>query len=56
MTGLGNYPPELVNKLGLFWKRIPKHTFLFREEKPGFKATKDSSTLLKVLRPMATSY
>ncbi|XP_057651162.1 tigger transposable element-derived protein 1-like [Diorhabda carinulata] len=47
----GNYPPELVfnvDKTGLFWKRMPKLTFLSREEKrpPGFKASKDHLTLL----------
>lgn len=47
----GNYPPELVfnvDETGLFWKRMPKRTFLSREEKraPGFKAAKDRLTLL----------
>ncbi|KAK2578210.1 hypothetical protein KPH14_000944 [Odynerus spinipes] len=46
-----NYPPELVfnvDETGLFWKRMPKRTFLSREEKraPGFKASKDRLTLL----------
>ncbi|CAK9816146.1 Tigger transposable element-derived protein 1 [Anthophora plagiata] len=47
----GNYPPELVSNVdetGLFWKKMPKRTFLSREEKraPGFKAAKDRLTLL----------
>ncbi|GFW17780.1 tigger transposable element-derived protein 1 [Trichonephila clavipes] len=47
----GNYPPELVfnvDETGLFWKRMPKRTFLSREEKraSGFKAAKDRLTLL----------
>lgn len=38
----GNYSLELVfniHEMGLFWKRIPKHTFLSRDVKraPGFK-------------------
>ncbi|XP_015186874.1 PREDICTED: tigger transposable element-derived protein 1-like [Polistes dominula] len=46
-----NYPPELVfnfDETGLFWKRMPKRTFLSREEKraPGFKAAKDRLILL----------
>lgn len=37
-----------VDETGLFWKRMPKRTFLSREEKraPGFKAAKDRLTLL----------
>ncbi|XP_067132080.1 tigger transposable element-derived protein 1-like [Centruroides vittatus] len=51
----GNYPPELVfnvDETGLFWKRMPKRTFLSREEKQasGFKTTKDRLTLLLGLR------
>ena len=47
----GNYRPELVfnvDETGLFWKRMPKRTFLSCEEKraPGFKAAKDRLTLL----------
>lgn len=47
----GNYPPELVfnvDETGLFWKRMPKRTFISREEKraPGFKAAKDRFTIL----------
>ncbi|CAK9801784.1 Tigger transposable element-derived protein 1 [Anthophora plagiata] len=47
----GNYPPELVfnvDETGLFWNRMPKRTFLSREEKraPGFKAPKDRLTLV----------
>ncbi|GFY74588.1 tigger transposable element-derived protein 1 [Trichonephila inaurata madagascariensis] len=47
----GNYPPELVfnvDETGLFWKRVPKRTFLSHEGKPasGFKAAKDRLTLL----------
>ena len=47
----GNYSPELVfnfDETGLFWKRMPKRTFLSREQKraPGFKAAKDRLTLL----------
>ncbi|GFY45852.1 tigger transposable element-derived protein 1 [Trichonephila inaurata madagascariensis] len=43
----GNYPPELVfnvDETSLFWKRMPKRTFLSREEKraSGFKAAKRS--------------
>ena len=42
----GNYRPELVfnvDETGLFWKRMPKRTFLSCEEKrvPGFIAAKD---------------
>ena len=45
------YPPELVfnfDETGLFWKRMPKRTFLFREEKRAtwYKAAKDRLTLL----------
>ncbi|XP_064410189.1 tigger transposable element-derived protein 1-like [Latimeria chalumnae] len=34
--------------MGLFWKRMPSRTYISREEKtaPGFKAAKDSLTLL----------
>lgn len=47
----GDYPPELVfnvDETGLFWKRMPKRTFISREQKraPGFKAAKDRFTLL----------
>ncbi|XP_015910267.1 tigger transposable element-derived protein 1-like [Parasteatoda tepidariorum] len=47
----GNYPLELVfnvDETGLFWKRMPKRTFLSREGKraSGFKAAKDRLTLL----------
>ena len=47
----GNYPPELVfnvDETGLFWKRMPKRTFLSREQEraPGFKAANDRLTLL----------
>lgn len=47
----GNYPPQLifnVDETGLFWKRMPRRTFLSREEKQasGFKAAKNRITLL----------
>lgn len=47
----GNYPSDLVfnvDETSLFWKRMPKHTFLSREQKrpPGFKAAKDRLILL----------
>ncbi|GFY71033.1 tigger transposable element-derived protein 1 [Trichonephila inaurata madagascariensis] len=47
----GNYPSELVfnvDETGLFWKRMPKPTFLSREERraPGFKAAEDRLILL----------
>ncbi|GFY42484.1 tigger transposable element-derived protein 1 [Trichonephila inaurata madagascariensis] len=51
MIEQGNYPTELVfnvDETGLFWKRMPKRTFLSHEEKQasGFKAAKDRLTLL----------
>ena len=47
----GNYSPALVfnvDETDLFWKRMPKRTFLSREENraSGFKAAKDRLTLL----------
>ncbi|XP_066489716.1 tigger transposable element-derived protein 1-like [Tiliqua scincoides] len=47
----GGYPPELVfnvSETGLFWKRMPSHTYISCEEKhaPGLKAAKDRLTLL----------
>lgn len=46
-----SYPPELVfnvSETGLFWKRLPSHTFISCEEKNvvWFKAAKDKLTLL----------
>lgn len=46
-----NFKPEQVfnaDETGLFWKKMPKRTFLSKEEKiaPGFKAAKDRLTLL----------
>jgi hypothetical protein len=37
-----------VDKTGLFWKRMPDHTFTAKEETslPGFKAAKDHLTHL----------
>ncbi|XP_023232705.1 tigger transposable element-derived protein 1-like [Centruroides sculpturatus] len=37
-----------VDETGLFWKKIPKRTFIAREEKtfPGFKASKDRLTVM----------
>ena len=45
------YLPEQVfnmDETGLFWKRMPTRTFLFKDEqkRPGFKAHKDRVTLL----------
>ena len=47
----GCYVPEQVfhmDETGLFWKRMPSRTFLFKEEAkaPGFKAHKDRVTLV----------
>ncbi|XP_051784731.1 tigger transposable element-derived protein 1-like [Erpetoichthys calabaricus] len=47
----GGYRPEKVfnmNETGLFWKRMPSRTFLFKEEAKasGFKAYKDRVTLV----------
>ncbi|XP_064083804.1 tigger transposable element-derived protein 1-like [Macrobrachium nipponense] len=47
----GGYIPEQVfnmDETGLFWKRMPSRTFLYKDEvkKPGFKAHKDRVTLL----------
>ncbi|XP_064080612.1 tigger transposable element-derived protein 1-like [Macrobrachium nipponense] len=47
----GGYLPEQVfnmDKTGLFWKRMPSHTFLFKDEvkRPGFKTHKDCVTLI----------
>ncbi|XP_061433690.1 uncharacterized protein LOC133359240 isoform X4 [Lethenteron reissneri] len=45
------YLPEQVfnmDETGLFWKRMPSRTFLFKDEvkRPGFKAHKDRVTLI----------
>lgn len=45
------YKPEQVfnaDETGMFWKRMPAHTFISENEKsaPGFKAAKDRLTLL----------
>ena len=47
----GGYLPQQVfnmDETGLFWKRMPSRTFLFKDEvkKPGFKAHKDRVTLI----------
>ena len=47
----GGYLPEQVfnmDETGLFWKRMPSRTFLFKDEvkKPGFKAHKERVTLI----------
>ncbi|KAM9365930.1 tigger transposable element-derived protein 1-like [Pholidichthys leucotaenia] len=47
----GGYLPEQVfnmDETGLFWKRMPSWTFLYKDEvkRPGFKAHKDRVTLL----------
>ena len=47
----GGYLPEQVfnmDETGLFWKRMPSRTFLFKDEvkRPGFKAHKDRVTLI----------
>ncbi|KAM9332718.1 tigger transposable element-derived protein 1-like [Pholidichthys leucotaenia] len=47
----GGYLPEQVfnmDETGLFWKRMPSRTFLYKDEvkRPGFKAHKDRVTLL----------
>ncbi|XP_066975350.1 tigger transposable element-derived protein 1-like [Macrobrachium rosenbergii] len=48
----GGYLPEQVlnmDETGLFWKRMPSRTFLFKDEvkRTGFKAHKDCVTLIK---------
>lgn len=47
----GNYPPNLVfnvDETGLFWKRMPSHTFISKEERiaSGFKVAQDRLALL----------
>ncbi|XP_041053574.1 tigger transposable element-derived protein 1-like [Carcharodon carcharias] len=47
----GGYSPKQVfnvDETGLYWKRMPKKTYISREEKtaPGFKAAKDRLTVL----------
>ncbi|XP_072255075.1 tigger transposable element-derived protein 1-like [Pyxicephalus adspersus] len=47
----GGYLPEQVfnmDETGLFWKRMPSRTFLFKDEvkRPGFKAHKDRVTVI----------
>ncbi|XP_061680365.1 tigger transposable element-derived protein 1-like [Syngnathoides biaculeatus] len=47
----GGYLPEQVfnmDKTGLFWKRMPSRTFLFKDEvkRPGFKPHKDRVTVI----------
>ncbi|XP_068224655.1 tigger transposable element-derived protein 1-like, partial [Palaemon carinicauda] len=46
----GNFPEQVfkMNETGLFWKRMPSRTFLYKDEvkKPGFKAHKNQVTLL----------
>ena len=47
----GGYVPEQVfnmDETGLFWKRMPSRTFLYKDElkRPGFKAHKDRVTLV----------
>ncbi len=52
--GENAYVPEQVfnvDETGLFWKRMPSRTFLFKDElqKTGFKAYKDRVTLLMAM-------
>lgn len=47
----GNYPADLIfnfDETGLYWKKLPKRTYISREERcaPGFKAAKDRLTVL----------
>uniref|UniRef100_K7GFF7 HTH CENPB-type domain-containing protein n=1 Tax=Pelodiscus sinensis TaxID=13735 RepID=K7GFF7_PELSI len=47
----GNYFPEQifnVDETGLFWKKMPEHTYIHREAKtmPGYKAFKDHLTVM----------
>ncbi|XP_038669700.1 tigger transposable element-derived protein 1-like [Scyliorhinus canicula] len=51
ITEEGGYSPKQVfnvDEAGLYWKRMPKRTYISREEKtaPGFKAAKDRLTVL----------
>ncbi|XP_023243487.1 tigger transposable element-derived protein 1-like [Centruroides sculpturatus] len=51
MTDEGGYTSQTIfniDETGLFWKKMPKRTFIVREEKtfPGFKAAKDRLTVM----------
>ncbi|XP_030749222.1 jerky protein homolog-like [Sitophilus oryzae] len=51
MINEGGYTSQTifnVDETGLFWKKMPKRTFIAREEKtfPGFKAAKDRLTVM----------